>query len=195
VWVLDGVLAVASVLLVGLLRRDPSGQEHPWALAAFVSSLWAGFVLVWVSAMGPLELGDATVYPLDLWLGLVAALTLWGIHRAPPGLRREWFGRQLAWVVLFWIPLGLYTALEALDGSAELAVLLVGGVGVAGFLYGDRTRARSVMTASALAFVTVTWYWGAERAGALGAVVALGVTAALLFWLSGRWGGGEDAIA
>jgi hypothetical protein len=50
------------------------------------------------------------------------------------------------------------------------------------------------MTAAALAFVLAVVFWGSERAGALGVVVSLGLTAALLFWLSGRWGG-EDAGA
>ncbi len=198
VWVLDGVLAFSLILLVGLLRRDPAGDEHPWALNTFVAALYAGFVLVLATGLGPLELGDAVFFPLDAWLLLVAGLTVWGIHRAPPGLSRGWFGTQLALVVLLWIPMGFFTALEALDGPAELALLLVGGAGVAAFAYADRTGARRVMGAGALAFVAAVWYWAAERAGALGAVGALAGTAALLFWLSGRWGsagdGGEDAL-
>ena len=191
VWALDGVLALATVLLVLLLRSDPAGDEHPWALPTFATALYAGLVLVPLTAAGPLELGEDAVYPLDLWLAGVAALTLWGIHRAPEGLRRGWLGHQLAAVVLLWIPLGLWTALEALDGPPEVGLVLVAGAGAAAFLYGDRMRFRRVMTAGALAFVAGTGVWGAERGGALGVVAALALTAGLLFWLSGRWGRGD----
>lgn len=197
VWILDGILAVSLAFLVTLLRGDPSGEEHPWALATFVAALYAGFVLVLFTGLGPLGLRDAVIFPLDVWLFLVAGLTVWGIRRAPPGLSRGWFGHQLAWVVLLWIPMGFYTALEGVDGPAELALLLVGGGGALAFAWADRAGARSVMGAGAMAFVAAVWYWGAERAGALGAVGALVVTAAVLFWLSTRWGeasggGGHD---
>lgn len=193
-WALDCVLLAVTAFLVQLLSRDPSGDEHPWALNAFVSAVYAGFVLVCVTALGPLGMREDAVFALDLWLALVAWLTLWGIHQAPPGLRRDWFGRQLAFAVVAWIPLGFFTALVAMDGPPELAVMMVGGAGVAAFLYADRTGAWWVMAASALAFVSALWYWGVERAGALGAVMALGVTAALLFWLSGHWGGTDEEM-
>jgi hypothetical protein len=63
---------------------------------------------------------------------------------------------------------------------------------VAAFAYAHARSAdaglRSLMGASALAFIAPIWYWGVERGGALGAVAALAVTAALLFWMSGRIG-------
>jgi len=198
VWALDGVLILAAAGLVRMLLADPEGARHPWALAAFVAALHAGFLLVLLTGVGPLGLDERTAVPLDLWLLLVVGLTLWGIHLAPPGLRRDWFSRQLAGAVLLWIPLGMYTALEVLDGPSEVALVLVGGAAVAAFVHAARFRMRRVLIASALAFIVPTWYWAVDRAGALGAVLALGATAVALFRLSGRiqtWVGDESTSA
>jgi hypothetical protein len=77
------VLLVATVLLVGKLREDPDGRLYPWALNAFVAAMYAGFVLILATALMPLDWSDEVAWPLDAWLLLVVALTLWGIHRAP----------------------------------------------------------------------------------------------------------------
>ena len=42
VWVLDGVLVGAILVMVQLLMRDPDGETHPWALNAFVLSMISG---------------------------------------------------------------------------------------------------------------------------------------------------------
>jgi hypothetical protein len=186
VWVLDGVLAVATLVLLGVLRSDPSGTRHPWALNGFVTTLYAAFVLIVLTAQGPLGLEERVIYPLDVWLALVVALTLWGIHRAPPGLRREWFGRQLAYAFLLWIPMGLFTVAEAMRAPPELALVVVGGVGVAGFPYALRYRARRVLITSSLTFIAGVWFWAQDRGGALGSVLVLAVMAAVLFRYSGR---------
>jgi hypothetical protein len=191
VWVLDGILLAASLPMVLVLRRDAGGRRHPWALNAFVAAIYAGAVLVAATGAGPLDLDAGIAYPLDAWLFLVVGLTLWGIHRSPPGLRQAWFEDQLAYCVLLWIPLGFFTALEAMKGPPELALVMVGGAGVAGFAYAMRFRVRRILATSSIAFIAAVWYWAAERAGALGAVVGLGIAAALLFWMSGRvasWG-------
>jgi hypothetical protein len=186
VWVLDGVLVVVSVAVVLLLRGDPEGERHPWALNAFVSAIYAGAVLVVLTGNGPLDMGDSTVYPLDLWWALIVLLTLWGIHRAPAGLRREWFDDQLAYSVLLWIPLGFVTTVEAMKAPEWVALVVVSGMGVAGFAYAVRHRARKVLFTSALTFVIGVWYWAAEIGGALGVVAGLAFAAGLLFWISGR---------
>ncbi|GMV03797.1 MAG: hypothetical protein AMXMBFR53_00790 [Gemmatimonadota bacterium] len=194
IWVLDGVLLVASAVMVAVLRRDPGGTRHPWALNAFVAAVYAAAVLVFVTAAEALTLGDDVAYALDLWLFLVAGLTLWGIHRSPPGLRKDWFEDQLAYCVLLWIPLGFFTAMEAMDGTEDLALVMVGSGAVAGFAYALRYRVRRVLVTSALAFIAAVWVWAAERGGALGAVAGLAFAAGLLFWLSGRvgrWTGAE----
>jgi hypothetical protein len=188
IWLVDAVFLAAAAATVFLLRRDPDGQRHPWALNAFVAAAYAAAVLVLITATGPGDLEAGAMYPLDAWLFLLAALTLWGIHRSPIGLRRDWFEHQLAVCILLWVPLGFGTAMEALNGPSELALAFVGSVAVLGFGYALRYRARRILGASALAFIAAVWFWAADRAGALGAVVGLAFAAVLLFWLSGRVG-------
>jgi hypothetical protein len=186
VWVLDAALLASAIVLVRLLSTDTSGERHAWALNAFVTALLAGFVLIAWTGTGPLDMEDHVVWPLDAWLLLVVALTHWGVHRAPPGLKQAWFGSVLAYCMVFWIPLGMWSVHGALDGPSELALLIVGGAGVVGFLYGDRHGVRDLLAAAALAFIVALWAWALDRAGALGAVLALAATAALLFWVSGK---------
>lgn len=188
VWVLDAVLAVVVLGLVARLRRSTGAPEEEWALNAFVAALYTGLVLVVFTAIGPLDLESSTVWALDLWLAMVVALTLWGLHAAPPALQREWFAKQLALCVSYAIPLAFYTTLEALDASAEVAALTAGAIGGAAMAYGLRFEHRSVLGSGCFAVLVAAWYYGIDRGGALGAVAALAATAALLFWLSARLG-------
>lgn len=192
IWTLDAVLLASILVLLRVLAQDRQGVRYPWALNAFVVAMLAGFVFVPLTSVEVLGLSDETLYALDLWLGLCAALTLWGIHRAPAGLRRAWFGRLVAWEMLAWIVLGSLTVGEAMDAPPEVALLLVGGVGAAAFLHGERHGLRSLMAAGSLGFIVPVWWWSVERAGALGAVLALLGTAAFLFWASGRFGDREE---
>jgi hypothetical protein len=191
IWLLDGVLLASALVLLRLMARDAGLERQPWVLNAFVMAMLAGFFLVGLTALGPLGLSDDAIWPLDVWLGLCVALTLWGVRRGVGGLSRTWLGRLLALLLLVWIGFGFYTALEPLDGPAELPLLLVGGAGVAAFAYASREGFRSLMAAAALAFIVPLWYWAVERGGALGAVAALAATAGLLFWLSGRMGSAD----
>ena len=183
VWVVDGVLLAAMLGMLILLQRDRRLERYPWALNAFAMALYAGFVLVVFSA-DALSLGDEVVYPLDVWLFLTAAVTVYGIHKAPEGLRQAWFGAQLALCQIAWIPLGFVSTIGVADGPPESALVAVGGSGVAGLLYARQHRVREILAVSALSLVVSAWFWGVQRAGALGAVFALAVTAALLFWIS-----------
>ena len=192
VWVLDAALLGALLVLTRMLRDDPEGEEHPWLLNAFVTAISAGFVLIALTAVGPFGLEDAAVLPLDLWLFIAVGLTVRAIGMDAFGDRRAWLAQLLSYQVVVWIPLGFYTALEMLDGPPELAFLLVGGGGVAAFGYANTRGLRPVLGAAALAFVSGVWYWGVERGGALGAVLALALTAAALFWISGRTGTPDD---
>ena len=83
VWTLDVVLGGAILVFVSILRRDPFGQTHPWALNAFVVAMGGGFLLVGITAFETLDLSDEGFLALDAWLALSAAVTLWGVHRAP----------------------------------------------------------------------------------------------------------------
>ncbi|HSW30947.1 MAG TPA: hypothetical protein VLH75_15795 [Longimicrobiales bacterium] len=188
VWVLDGVLAAVAIGIVVLLRGDPAGRRHPWVLNAFVMAIYAAAVLAFFTALGPMDAGAGAAYPLDVWLILVVALTLWGIHRAPEGLRRDWFEAQLAWCLLLWIPLGFFTVMEAMKAPSEVALVFVGGAAVLGFGYAIERRVRAILGTSAIAFIAAVWIWATDRAGALGAVAGLAFAAVLLFWLSGRVG-------
>ena len=188
VWTLDGVLALVVLGLVLRLRGSTGEPGEEWALNAFVAALYAGLVLIVFTAAGPLDLDESTAWALDLWLAIVAALTLWGIHRAPPALQRGWFAQQLALCVVYAIPLAFYTVLETLDLGAEAAALVVGGIGGLAMAYGLEREERSVVVAGCLGVLAAAWYYGIDRGGALGAVAALAATAALLFWLSARLG-------
>ncbi len=187
-WVLDAVLLVALLMLARALSSEGGVDRHPWMVNAFVTAMGAGFLLVGWTGLGPLDLSEDAVWPLDLWLALTVGLALWGVERAPARLSREWLGDLLAWLLVGWIVLGFFTALEALDEPPELPLLLVGGAGVAAFVYANGRGLRSLMGAATLAFVAPLWYWAVDRGGALGAVVALVATAGILFWVSGRIG-------
>ena len=87
---------------------------------------------------------------------------------------------MLAYLVLMWIPFGFTTALWTLDGGSGLALVLVGGAGVMGFLYARRFGLRELMTTSMLAFIIALWVWAVDQGGVLGAIVALAATAGIL---------------
>lgn len=188
VWTLDGVLLLVVAALVLRLRASRGEPEEAWALNAFVAALYSGLVLVVFTALGPLDLESDSVWAMNLWLAVVIALTLWGIHRAPPALQRGWFGEQLALCVGFAIPLAFFTTLEALDLGAEAAAVSVGAIGGLAMAYAVQQEERSVLVAGCVAVLAAAWYYGVVRGGALGAVAALAATAALLFWLSARLG-------
>ena len=191
-WTVDAVLLVAILGLVRLLVLDPEGERHPWVLNAFVMALFAGFVMIAWTSLETFDTQANVMVPLDFWLALILALTLWGIHWGPPALKRENFGRMLAYLVLIWIPFGFTTAFWTLEGGSGLALVLVGGAGVMGFLYARRFALRELMTTSMVAFIIALWVWAVTAAGVLGAVAALVATAGILFWISGRTGGPEE---
>ena len=84
--------------------------------------------------------------------------------------------------VLFGIVFGFITTLEALETGPTVAALSVGSVGVLGLWFSLPRGSKSVLLSSCLALLTSAWYWGSEMSGALGAVLALVVVSAGLFW-------------
>jgi hypothetical protein len=95
IWILDGVLVLALLVLGHQIRAGLGEEGSDWVLNAFAATLWVGLVLVLLTAAEPLDLEDAAVVPVNAWWLLLVAITLWGIHRAPPALQRSWFDLEL----------------------------------------------------------------------------------------------------
>ena len=198
-WIVDGVMVLSLLVLGGLAlirARDPDGNgdasDHAWEPAAFSATLLASPILIMMTALGPLNLDDNAVFALDLWWVLLLAVTLWTIHLAPVPLRRSWVPPQLAWAVLCGIVLAFWTILGPLDGDPWMAAGAVGALGAASLWHGLTFQLRETVVSGCVALVVAAWYFGIES-GALGTVVALGFTAGLLFWVSGRVGGPRSA--
>jgi hypothetical protein len=185
-WILDGVMLVGLGVLAYRLR-DP--EVPHWVLSVFLALLLSTLILIIFSADIIWGLEADSIFPLDVWLLTVAGLSLWGLQEsAPVHLRRGWYEHQLALCVLLGIGFGFFTTLEALDTGPTPAALTVAGVGALGLWYSLPRGARSVLAASCLALLVSAWYWGAEMSGALGAVLALMVVSAVLFWGATRMG-------
>jgi hypothetical protein len=185
VWILDGLVVLA---LLGLAARVRSleADEADGALAAMSAALLTGFVLAVLTGLGPLEMAERAVLPADAWLALATAVTLWGLHRGPRALRRQWFETQLSVCLLVAIPFLAFTTMEAFDWPVEATALAQAALGAAALRYGLRHDARGPLLAGAAALATGAWIYGIERGQAMGAVVALVATAGLLFWVSTR---------
>jgi hypothetical protein len=189
IWILDAVLILALALFAWRMRAAAnSGLDASWELNAFAASLYAGMVLVLATAVGPLDLEDGAAFAVDFWLALIVALTLWGIHRAPPGLQRAWYDRQLAVCLLVAAGLMFWTTLGALDASELVAALAVATLGAIALNYALSRDAREPVIAACIVLIIAAWYFGTTQGGALGAVLALAFSAGLLFWLAARLG-------
>lgn len=192
IWVLDAVLLAATVVLGALLARTTEPAATDSLLSAFAASLYAGLVLVIATGAGPLDAEGDIAYALDVWLAITAALTLWGMHRAPTGLYRWWYEWQLAVCVVLAGVLGFATTLGPLDTSEFSAAITVAGLGGVALTYGLRREARPVVVTACLVLLSAAWYFAASQGGALGNVLALAFSAALLFWVSARLGRRAD---
>lgn len=190
IWVLDGVLVLATMILGRLLSAGPEYGGKDWALNAFITSMGAGFVLVTLTATGPLGMEDPML-ALDAWWALAVGLTVCGLAVETTPADRGGLQYLLALEVLGWIPLGMATARETLNQGPGLATLMVSGVAIAAYLYADRSGYTPVLAAAAIAFVLPIWAWAVEAGGATGGIAALTLTAGVLFWAAGRRGSAE----
>ncbi len=190
IWVLDAVLVLATMILGRLLSADPEYGGKDWALNAFITSMGAGFVLVTLTATGPLGMEDPML-ALDAWWALAVGLTVCGLAVETAPADRDGLQYLLALEVLGWIPLGMATARESLNQGPGLATLMVSGVAIAAYLYADRSGYTPVLAAAAIAFVLPIWAWAVEAGGATGGIAALTLTAGVLFWAAGRRGSAE----
>ena len=188
IWVLDGAL-VATLAVLGLLLHAGRTESVSRAtLHAFAVSLYAGYPMAGMTAVGPLELNDNALLALDAWLVVVTALALWGIHRAPAALRNPRYGYHLAASALLAIPLGFGTALEVYDLPPLGAAAVVAGAGAGGLAYGLARDVRPLVLCSCVTIVSAAWYLGVDAGERLGTVLALAFTAILFFWVATRLG-------
>lgn len=179
-WILDGVM-VAALAVLAYRLRNPGVPK--WALGVFWALLFSTLVLIVASAGIIWDMEDSTIFPMDAWLLIVVGLSCWGLQESTPQhLRRDWYEHLLALSVLLGIAFGFVTTLEALETGPTVAALSVGSVGGLGLWFSLPRGAKSVLSASCLALLIAAWYWGAEMSGALGAVLALVVVSAGLFW-------------
>jgi len=188
-WILDGV-GLAGLAWLGFRLKDPEGP--PWILNTFFAVLYSSLLLVFFSGDLIWELEEFVIIPADVWLLTVAGISLWGLQEnVPIRLQRDWFERQLAYCIVLAIPFGFLTTLEAMKAGPNTAALTVAGIGVLGLWFSIPRGIRSVLIASCLALLIAAWYYGAEKAGAMGSVLALTVMAVVLFWASSRLGQGK----
>ncbi len=190
VWAMDAVLLLALAGMA-LLIRSGAPEVVDRALAALGVTLWAGVVLVALTGDGPLDLGENAIFPTDLWLVLVAGITLWAISRAQSEAQVDAFEMNLALCVLVGGLLAMITGAENLNLGSEVWAPMGGVVGGLGLVYGLRRESLSVLRAGAAMVLIATWIFSLDQGGAIGAVLALLATAVLFFWLASRVAGME----
>jgi hypothetical protein len=186
-WVLDGVGLVGLGWLAFRLR-DPGSP--PWVLNIFTAILYASLVLAFLSADIIWDLENMIIVPVDIWLLTVVGISVWALQKdVPVHIQRDWYERQLAYSNLLAIPAAFITFLETMYLSTTTTTILVALMGVAGLWYSLPRGLRGVLLSSCLTLLIAAWYYGAEMAGALGAVLALAAMAVILFWGAWRVGG------
>jgi len=185
-WIMDGI-GLLGLGWLGYSLRNPKGAE--WTLDTFLALLYASLFLVFLSGDMIWELERFIIIPADVWLLTVTGLSVWALQKElPVHLKRDWYERQLAYCIVLAIPFAFITTLEAMKMGPNTAALTVAGIGGLGLWYSIPRGMRWVLVSSCLALLLSAWYYGAEKAGALGAVLALAGMAIVLFWGSFKMG-------
>lgn len=186
-WVLDGV-GLLGLGWLGYRLRNPQGPE--WTLDTFLALLYASLILIFISGEVLWDLESFIIIPADVWLLTVAGISVWALQEGVPvHLQRDWYERQLAYCIVLAIPFTFMTTLEAMKAGPTTSALTVAAIGGAGLWYSIPRGMRWVLATSCLALLIAAWYYGAEKAGALGAVLALFGMSVILFWGSFKLGG------
>lgn len=186
--VLDGIFLAVVAGLAVLLFRSLDKEEADRFIITIYTNLYAGFILVWFTAAGPLGLDDSAVLALDAWLLLLTSLALWGYHASPSQIRRTWYVGQIPVSISIGIVLAFWTILGSLGGDSLGMALTVAAIGALGLAYGLKVNNSPTVIAGCAAIVAAAWYYAIARGELLGAVIALFLSAALLFWISIRTG-------
>jgi hypothetical protein len=186
-WVLDGV-GLLGLGWLGYRLRDPQGPD--WTLDTFLALLYASLILIFISGEVLWDLESFIIIPADVWLLTVAGISVWALQEGVPvHLQRDWYERQLAYCIVLAIPFTMMTTLEAMRAGPTTTALTLAAIGGAGLWYSIPRGMRWVLATSCLALLIAAWYYGAEKAGALGAVLALTGMSVILFWGSFKLGG------
>jgi len=190
IWACDALFALEAVLLLASLA---SSRAPPWVGGAAGALVCIMPVLIVATVLGPLN-GDGadTAWPLDAWLIGVTALLLWLRARMTAAGGQDRTPLALGLVVLIGVGLAFHTTLNAASAPPEVAALAVAGLGALALAFAVPRGERDVLVAGALALVVAAWYYATERGEAVSAFLALGFTAAVLFWVATRVGRGRQ---
>lgn len=190
VWILDALLAGALLLAAGR-RGWRLDRAEPWEAAALLTGLFGGLVLVLITTIGPLDMGRWAPLPVDVWWLGVTLLLLLAVRLERAPLPRRHLERLLSLCILLGIGLIFWTMGETFRPHYVVTSLAVATLGIAGITLALARGILPVLPASALAIVVAAWFLAVEAGGTLPAALALGFTAAVFFWTSGRMGRGR----
>lgn len=194
VWVLDGALVLLLLLTAGRIVPRPDRLE-PWETAVLTTGLFGGLVLVLITVLGPLDMERWAPLPVDLWWLIVTTIVLAAIRLEWEPLPRSRLESLLGLCILLGVGLVFWTVDGAFRAHYVVTSLAVAGLGVGGILLALGGGLLQLLPASALAVVVAAWHLAIQAGGALPAALALGFTAVVFFWTSGRMGRARGAAA
>lgn len=186
VWLLDGIWASGLAAMAAAVAGRPPGDERRGRLAVLVTGAWIGFVLLFLTGAGVLDLSDHAVWPMDVWMATMATLTAWAASRAPSDAEAELLERHLALCIPVATGLAVFSVAEALEWPGEAWLLAGAAVASAGMAWALRARSSLALANAAGSLIVVIWIYTVERADVALAAGALALTAVLFFWVGSR---------